>query len=91
MNFTDKQLLMLLGAGFLVSWYIKNKAMAAVESTIEVVSETADTVIEAVNPVDENNLANRGVNWVVQSLTGDENQSLGGLAFDGVEAIKEWW
>lgn len=52
-------------------WYAKNQAAKA-----------AETVGDALNPVSKTNIFNRGVNAVVQSLTGDKNQTLGGWVYD---------
>ncbi len=52
-------------------WYTKRQAAKAVE-----------TVGDALNPVSQTNIFNRGVNSVVQTLTGKENQTLGGWIYD---------
>jgi hypothetical protein len=44
--------------------------------------EALSSVGDAVNPVSQDNIFNRGVNNVVGVLTGDENQTLGGLLYD---------
>ena len=52
-------------------WYAKKQA-----------SEAVETVGDALNPISQTNIFNRGVNAVVQNLTGDKNQTLGGLIYD---------
>jgi len=52
-------------------WYAKNQAAKAVGA-----------VGDALNPISQTNIFNRGVNSVVQSLTGDKNQTLGGWIYD---------
>lgn len=52
-------------------WYTQKQAAKA-----------ASTVVDAVNPASQTNIVNRGVNSIVQTLTGDENQTLGGWIYD---------
>ena len=52
-------------------WYTKRQAAKALE-----------VVGDALNPVSQTNIFNRGVNSVVQTLTGKENQTLGGWIYD---------
>jgi hypothetical protein len=52
-------------------WYVKKQAKEAI-----------DIVGDAINPISETNIFNRGVNSVVQTLTGKENQTLGGWIYD---------
>ncbi len=52
-------------------WYTKRQAAKALE-----------VVGDALNPVSQTNIFNRGVNAVVQNLTGDKNQTLGGWIYD---------
>ena len=56
------------GIGF---WYAKRQA-----------AQAANAVGDALNPVSQTNIFNRGANAIVQSLTGDENQTLGGWIYD---------
>lgn len=53
--------LILVIAGLLVLWYLKSRA-----------GEVAEKAVEAVNPADQENLANRGFNWLYQTVTGSE-------------------
>ena len=54
-----QQTLILVIAVLLVLWYLKGKAGAA-----------AEKAVEAVNPTDQNKLANRLFNWAYQGVTG---------------------
>jgi len=45
-------------------------------------AESVSEVGQAINPLNNNNIFASGVNSVVQSLTGDENQTLGGWIYD---------
>lgn len=56
-----QQTLILVIAVLLVLWYLKGKA-----------GEAAEKAAEAVNPTDQNNLANRLFNWAYQGITGSE-------------------
>jgi len=71
MKFSDKQILMIIGAGGLLLWYLKNK-------TVEVVGDVA----EAINPVNPDNIFNEGVNSVGSAISGDDDWSLGGWIYD---------
>lgn len=53
--------LILVIAALVVLWYVKGKAGAA-----------AEKAVEAVNPADRGNLANRLFNWAYQGVTGSE-------------------
>jgi len=59
----------ILGAGAI--WYTKKKT-----------GEALEVVGDAINPISQNNIFNRGVNAIVQNLTGNENQTLGGWIYD---------
>jgi hypothetical protein len=54
----------------------------AIYYTTKKANETIVTVGNAINPVNQDNIFNRGVNSVVQNLTGDDNQTLGGWIYD---------
>jgi hypothetical protein len=41
------------------------------------------------NPNSRNNLAYQGANAIVQTLTGDKDQTVGGAAFDLVDKVKQ--
>lgn len=45
-------------------------------------SEALTSVGDAVNPISQDNIFNQGANSVVEVLTGDENQTLGGWLYD---------
>lgn len=53
--------LILVAAGLLVLWYLKGKA-----------GKAADAAVEAVNPADQDNLANRFFNWAYGGVTGSD-------------------
>jgi hypothetical protein len=69
MKLTDKQLLILLGAGALAFLYLKSKAGEA---------------LDAVNPVNPNNVIYGGVNAVGGALSGNDDFSLGSWFYDVV-------
>lgn len=56
-----QQTLVLVIAVLLVLWYLKNQA-----------GEAAEKAVQAVNPTDSENLANRLFNWVYQGVSGSE-------------------
>ena len=62
---------MLLGAGLVVTWYMKSKA-----------AETLSAVADAVNPVSRENIAYTGVNSVGAVLADDPHFTLGGFIYD---------
>lgn len=72
-----------LVAGVGLYFLVKKAGAAAVDA--------AKAVGTAINPVDENNLANQGVAAVVQSISGGADSggedSLGGVA----ARLREWW
>lgn len=70
---TDKQFLILLGVGVGLLWYTKRQAEEAVES-----------VGSAINPVNPDNIFNRGVNALGEAITGDEHWTLGGAIYEAV-------
>lgn len=39
--------------------------------------EAAAGAVAAVNPLNENNIANRAANWITQTVTGDKNATVG--------------
>lgn len=51
-----------------------------------------DSIVSAVNPMSDQNLAYRGVNagwgW---ALGWDEHETIGGYAADKVHGVKSWW
>lgn len=51
--------------------------------------EALTSVGDAVNPVNSDNIFNRGVNNVVGILTGDENQTLGGWLYNVINGTQE--
>lgn len=53
--------LILVIAALVILWYLKGKA-----------GEAADAAVQAVNPTDQGNLANRLFNWAYQGVTGSE-------------------
>ena len=64
----------LIGVVFL-GWKIYGKVKA--------VAETAEKVVtESLNPTSDKNIANRGVNYIVQTLTGEPGQTLGSKIYD---------
>lgn len=73
MRFTDKQLLMLLGAGTVAFFYLAGK-----------IERTAAKVGNAINPVNPENIFYGGVNEVGTSLTGDKHFTLGGWIYDKI-------
>ena len=70
---TDKQMLMLLGAGALAFLYLKGK-----------IEKTAATVANNINPVNPDNIFYGGVNSVGKALTGSQSFTLGGWIYDMV-------
>lgn len=61
MSFTNNQLIGIGVIGFLTLWYLKNKA-----------TETVKDVGEAVNPVNQDNIFNRGFNGLYGAVTDGE-------------------
>ena len=59
-------MLMMLSAGGLLLWYLKNK-------TVEVVSEVG----QAINPVNPDNIFSEGVDSIGGAISGDDGWSLG--------------
>ncbi len=55
---------------------------SAARATGEAAGRTLAAVGEAVNPLSTNNLAYTGANAVVQSVTGQKDQTLGGWIYD---------
>jgi len=51
--------------------------------------EALSSVGDAVNPVNPDNIFNQGANSVVEVLTGDENQTLGGWLYDIINGTPE--
>lgn len=45
---------------------------------------------ETINPASDKNIINRGVNTVIQNLTGEPEATLGTKIFDWVDAIKDF-
>ena len=75
MSFTNQQLIGIGIAGVLAFWYLKNKAV-----------QTAKDVGEAVNPIDQENIFNRGFNAFYGSVT-DGKGTLGTDIADWVNGI----
>lgn len=76
---TNQQFIALGVTGVLVLWYIKKKA-----------TQATATVIEAVNPLDQNNLANRAAESAFTAVTGNE-QSPGVAAYDWLNGDRDEW
>lgn len=53
-------------------------------------SSTASAIGTAVNPLSDENLANRASNAIVQNITGDPNATLGTSVFNTVQSVKDW-
>lgn len=68
---TDKQLLIVAGAGLLLAWYAANRVKAA-----------AVAVAPLVNPFDERNLASTGTNRLLGGIFGVKDFSLGTAVYD---------
>tara|TARA_R110001599_G_scaffold287356_2_gene489917 strand:+ start:10381 stop:10617 length:237 start_codon:yes stop_codon:yes gene_type:complete len=68
---TEKQTLMVIVAGGLLLWYVKDKAV-----------EVVKTVGNAINPVNPENVFYEGVNSVGSSLSGDSEWTLGTWIYD---------
>jgi len=79
MKWTPKNLAIAAAAVVVTSWYLKKKAGEAV----------AD-VGQAVNPVNPENVFNRGFNALYGAVT-DGKGTAGTDIADGVQGIKDWW
>lgn len=71
MKLTDKQVLMMIGAGGVLLWYVKSKA-----------ENLVGDVGEAINPVNSGNVFHTGVNIVGSRLSGNPNFSLGSFIYE---------
>ena len=69
--FSNKQLIGIGIAGLFTALYLKGKAEKA-----------ASDVVDAVNPVNQNNVFYGGVNAVGKKLTGDDSFTLGGWIYE---------
>lgn len=76
-DFTGLAYLAALAAGGFVVYRLVKAAPATVDAAVKTVKEAGAAVIQAVNPTDENNLANRGVNAIARYITGDPNTTAG--------------
>lgn len=70
-RWTPKTTLIVAGVAVVGLWYLKRQA-----------TETVKQVGQAVNPTSRDNVFYRGVNSVGESLTGDEDWTLGGWIYD---------
>lgn len=79
---TDQQMkLLLISGGVLLAGgviYVHWQAGRAVQA----ISTGAKKAAEGINPVNEENIFNRGFNGVFQAVTGRENQTFGTLMAD---------
>lgn len=62
--------------------YVSYRSYQGVKVAAEKAKEVAGNVGTAINPADENNLINRGVNALGAKITGDEHWTLGGAIYD---------
>lgn len=74
---------------FGIAWYAKSKVVDAagavgdaVSGAVTWVTDEAGNVVQAVNPVNDKNIFYSGTNSVVQAVTGQPNQTLGGWIYD---------
>lgn len=66
-------------AGLAVAGFVAYKLYKGVA----VVGEAAKEIVtEKLNPVSDKNIAYNGVNSILQTLTGDQNATLGGKIYD---------
>lgn len=72
MSFTNEQLIGIGIVGVLALWYLKNRAGDAVQ---------------AVNPVNPDNVFYGGTNAVGEALTGDEDFNLGSWLYDQIHGV----
>lgn len=61
-------------------------AVAAVAGVAWLLWSKRAAIVGAINPASPDNLVNRGVSAIVQAVTGDEHQTVGGLVFDATPA-----
>jgi hypothetical protein len=66
-----KQILLIAGLGAVAIWYAQKKTREAVSATLD-----------AVNPVNDENIFYSGVNAVGEKLTGDERFNLGSWLYE---------
>ena len=76
-----------IAAGVLgLLWYAGRKitgaASAATTAVTDAAAQVADAVAVGVNPLNSQNVVNRGVTAAVQGATGSDTQTLGGWLYD---------
>jgi len=76
-DFTGLAYLLALAAGGYVVYRVIKAGPATVETIVSSAKEAGAAVVQAVNPTDENNLANRAANAITQYVTGDPGTTLG--------------
>lgn len=76
-----KTMAVLVGGGLVALWYIKNSAFEAVGHVKDTVVEGTGEALQAVNPVDDENIFYQGANSVVSTLSGGQYQDVGDVFF----------
>lgn len=80
MLFSNKQLGVGAVVGAVALWYLSRK-----------VGDVAESAIDAVNPLNKNNVIAGGVNAVGEQISGKPGWTLGGAIYDGVDATRGLW
>ena len=78
-KWTPKTTLIVAGVAVVGVWWLSGRAVSV-----------AKDVGQAVNPVNHDNIFNRGFNWLYTGITGSED-TLGGDIADGVHWVRQWW